>query len=106
MTKAGDIFAQIESWIAANYYLEMEQLLVDAGWTCESQADAPWYTTNCPRSAAMTLHNEALTNLLQKLKDDHSLGHLVHGTMTMMLKQKFFSDRDINRQVVREQAGA
>lgn len=35
------------SWIQTNYYLEMNERLLSAGYTCETKEDAPWYTTNC-----------------------------------------------------------
>lgn len=102
MGKATDATEQIMGWIQANYYLEMQDLLESAGWTCESKEEAPWYTTDCPRSSAMQLHNEALTNVLGKLDQDSSLGPILRGSIKFLLKQKFFSDRDIQAQVKRE----
>jgi hypothetical protein len=99
MGKAGDISQQIMGWIQANYYLEMQGILLDEGFTCEPKEDAPWYVTNCPRSKAMQLHNEALNTVLAKLDEDNSLGHFLKGAIKFNLKMKFFSDRDVDSQL-------
>jgi len=97
MSKAGEISEQIMSWIEINYYAEMQRLLTDAGFSCESQKEPPWYTTDCPRPKAMGLHNEALTALIDGLKKDKKLGRVVGGTIVMMLNQKYFSEREISK---------
>jgi len=89
------------SWIQTNYYLEMNERLLSAGYTCETKEDAPWYTTNCPRATAMGLHNEALTGLLVKVDDDPYLGWMLKGAIAFNLRRKFFSEKDITREAKR-----
>lgn len=102
MSRIGIAKDQIMSWIEANYYLEIKVLLDQEGYTCEPKDEAPWYTTNCPRSKAMGLHNQALTTLLDRLKRNRSMGFMSRKLLIGTLKQKFFSDEEIQKQVAFE----
>lgn len=102
MCKVGDISEQIMSWIETNYYSEMQGRLDDAGFTCGSQKEPPWYVTDCPRSKAMTMHNEALGVLISGLKQDKKLGRLVSGGIVLVLSQKYFSEKEMASQAEKE----
>ena len=101
MSRAGDLTSQIMSWIQTNYYLEMNERLLSAGYTCETKEDAPWYATDCPRATAMMLHNDALAQLLVKIGDDAYMGRVLKGAIAFNLRRKFFSKKDIAREIAR-----
>ena len=106
MTKIGEAKDQIMSWIQNNYYLEMQALLESEGYSCTAQEEAPWYKTDCPRSVAMGLHNQALTVVLDKLERNRSIGSISKAMLKGVLNKKYFSDRDIQKQVALEGSGA
>jgi len=98
MGQAKDLAEQIMSWIETNYYQGMYEKLTAEGFTCESQVESPWYTTDCPRSKAMKLHNEVFDQLAIDLKKDKSLGSVISAGVRLVLSQKHFSEREIFKQ--------